>query len=82
MSFSKTLINETPEWAMLNLHQKSTNHLKMRNFFADNPHRFDEMSEVLGGFLFDYSKNRITEETFLYCCNYLLWLIYQDKCTK
>lgn len=63
MSFTKTLINETPEWAMLNLHQKSTNHLKMRNFFADNPHRFDEMSEVLGGFLFDYSKNRITEET-------------------
>ena len=35
----------------------------MRNLFAENAHRFDEMSEVLGGFLFDYSKNRITEET-------------------
>ncbi|MBR5675010.1 MAG: glucose-6-phosphate isomerase, partial [Neisseriaceae bacterium] len=63
MSVTKTLINETPVWAKLNLHQKSTQYLKMRNLFADNPKRFDEMSEVLGGFLFDYSKNRITEET-------------------
>ena len=63
MSATKTLINETPVWAKLNLHQKSTQYLKMRNLFADNPKRFDEMSEVLGGFLFDYSKNRITEET-------------------
>ncbi|MBR5941135.1 MAG: glucose-6-phosphate isomerase [Neisseriaceae bacterium] len=63
MSATKTLINETPVWAKLNLHQKSTQYLKMRNLFADNPKRFDEMSEVLGGFLFDYSKNRISEET-------------------
>lgn len=63
MAFTKMLINETPIWAKLNLHQKSTQYFKMRNLFAENAHRFDEMSEILGGFLFDYSKNRITEET-------------------
>lgn len=63
MSFSKTLINQTPVWAKLNLHQRTTQYLQMRDLFDNNPHRFDEMSEVLGGFLFDYSKNRITEDT-------------------
>ena len=63
MSFTKTLINQTPVWAKLNLHQRTTQYLQMRDLFDNNPHRFDEMSEVLGGFLFDYSKNRITEDT-------------------
>ncbi|MDO5687326.1 MAG: glucose-6-phosphate isomerase [Neisseria sp.] len=60
---SKLAINETVIWAQLHQHQRATRHLHMRDLFADNPQRFAQMHEQLDGFLLDYSKNRITEET-------------------
>ncbi len=35
----------------------------MRELFASDPQRFERFSLRLGDILFDYSKNRITEET-------------------
>jgi len=35
----------------------------MRDFFARDPQRFEQFLVRLGDILFDYSKNRITEET-------------------
>lgn len=35
----------------------------LRDLFAQDPHRFDAFSQQCNGLLFDYSKNRITEET-------------------
>jgi glucose-6-phosphate isomerase len=36
----------------------------MRSLFAADPHRFEKFSRRFGDILFDFSKNRITEETF------------------
>nr|WP_246408162.1 glucose-6-phosphate isomerase [Neisseria musculi] len=40
----------------------------MRDLFAADPQRFDSMHETLHGLLFDYSKNRISEETLNLLC--------------
>ena len=41
----------------------------MRDLFAADANRFAAMHETLHGLLFDYSKNRITEETLTLLCN-------------
>ena len=50
-------------WQALKAHQATIEPLHMRNMFRDDPARFDKFSLQLGGLLFDYSKNRIDEET-------------------
>ncbi|MBO7081954.1 MAG: glucose-6-phosphate isomerase [Neisseriaceae bacterium] len=58
------MIHQTGIWASLQSHHQATKSWHMRDLFAQNPHRFDQMHEVLAeDFLVDYSKNRITEET-------------------
>ena len=56
-------INHTAIWAQLHQHQRSTRFLHMRDLFAQNPARFEQMHVQLHGLLLDYSKNRITEDT-------------------
>ena len=56
-------LTQLPAWQALAEHQKKMRDVHMRDLFAADPHRFDKFSLTLGDLLFDYSKNRITEET-------------------
>ncbi len=53
----------SPAWTALNAHFNTIKSLHMRQLFQDDPARFEKFSVKFGTLLFDYSKNRITEET-------------------
>ncbi|MCC6488892.1 MAG: glucose-6-phosphate isomerase [Candidatus Hydrogenedentes bacterium] len=53
----------SPAWKTLASHYAEIEPLQMRDLFAQDPKRFDKFSLRLDDILFDYSKNRITEET-------------------
>lgn len=50
-------------WRALKAHFKQVEGLHLRDLFADDPRRGERMSVEAAGFLLDYSKNRITDET-------------------
>ncbi|MGB7452229.1 MAG: glucose-6-phosphate isomerase [Lysobacterales bacterium] len=50
-------------WVALQAHQAQIAATHMRDMFADDPDRFEKFSVSFNEILFDYSKNRITEET-------------------
>ncbi len=52
-----------PEWQALQDHKKKIENTRMQDLFAENPNRFSEFSIQFEDVLFDFSKNRITEET-------------------
>ncbi len=59
-------VTQSPEWLALANHQKELSGVHMRELFAADPDRFQKFSMRLtdpGNILFDFSKNRITEET-------------------
>jgi glucose-6-phosphate isomerase len=56
-------IDESPAWQALLWHQRENGDVHMRDLFENDPQRFTRFSLRLGDILFDYSKNRITEET-------------------
>lgn len=56
-------LTKSSAWKALKQHRKSFESVTMRQLFVDDPDRFDKFSLLLGSILFDYSKNRITEET-------------------
>lgn len=51
------------EWKDLLSHRQAMEGVSMRSLFAKDEKRFDKFSLSFDGLLFDYSKNRITEET-------------------
>jgi glucose-6-phosphate isomerase len=55
--------NQLPAWRMLAEHQREIAQVHMRDLFADDPGRFERFSLRFGDLLFDYSKNRITDQT-------------------
>ena len=55
-------------WQQLAEHQQATADIHMRDQFAEDVQRFDNMHETLHGLLFDYSKNRINDETLVLLC--------------
>jgi glucose-6-phosphate isomerase len=57
------LFTELPAHAALAEHYETAKDLRMRDLFAADPGRFGKFSLRLGDILFDYSKNRLTEET-------------------
>ncbi|MDO5072933.1 MAG: glucose-6-phosphate isomerase [Neisseria animaloris] len=61
-------ITQTSAWQNLQAHQINTANLHMRDRFAADGQRFDKMHETLHGMLFDYSKNRVNEETLNLLC--------------
>lgn len=63
VSNSSFAINESEIWKKLENHQQQTKSLHMKDLFATDDRRFEKMHETIDGFMFDYSKNRITEET-------------------
>jgi glucose-6-phosphate isomerase len=56
-------LEELPSWQALTKHHGEIAAVQMRDLFARDPQRFECFSLRLGDILFDYSKNRITEET-------------------
>jgi glucose-6-phosphate isomerase len=56
-------VTSLPAWKNLEKHFDETKRVAMRDLFAQDPDRFKKFSLEFDGLLFDFSKNRITEET-------------------
>ncbi|HNS51198.1 MAG TPA: glucose-6-phosphate isomerase [Anaerolineae bacterium] len=50
-------------WQALEVHRREIAGVHMRDLFANDPRRFDDLSLRVGDILFDFSKNRVTRET-------------------
>ncbi|ABA57415.1 glucose-6-phosphate isomerase [Nitrosococcus oceani ATCC 19707] len=59
----KPYLAQARSWASLLQHYGCIKKQHMRDLFAADPQRFDKFSLIFNGILFDFSKNRITEET-------------------
>jgi glucose-6-phosphate isomerase len=58
-----TTANKRQSWKALASHYKDVSKLHLRDLFKDDPERGERMSVEAVGLYFDYSKNRITDET-------------------
>lgn len=56
-------LEESPAWQALARHQEEVASLHMKDLFERDPQRFARYSLRLDDILFDFSKNRITDET-------------------
>ena len=54
---------QLPAWKALAAHFESVRNLHLRNLFAQDPKRGEQMTAEAAGIYLDYSKNRITSET-------------------
>ncbi|WP_417385758.1 glucose-6-phosphate isomerase [Gimesia sp.] len=64
MTSGDQLLSECAAWKRLEAHYEEVKGLHLKTLFADDPTRGERLTlEALGLYL-DYSKNRITEETF------------------
>ncbi len=64
-----TVLTNSPAWTALQKHYQELHSLHMRDLFAQDPRRFERFSLRFGDILFDYSKNRITEQTITLLIN-------------
>lgn len=53
----------TPTWKVLQQHKLDLSRIHLRDLFLKDPKRFEQFSLQHDGFLLDFSKNRITQET-------------------
>lgn len=58
----------SPTWKNLANHHKTLVDIQMRDIFEASPHRFSQCSVEVGEILFDYSKQRVTQETIDKLC--------------
>jgi glucose-6-phosphate isomerase len=58
-----TDLTHSTAWQALSTHQQTMADVHMRDLFAQDSQRFNKFSLQFNDILFDYSKNRITEET-------------------
>jgi len=56
-------LTATTTWQALAAHRQQMEDVHLRDLFAEDPNRFERFSLRFGDILFDYSKNRITQET-------------------
>lgn len=63
MALSKTNPTETRAWQLLKEHYDQIKDKHLRQWFKEDPQRFDKFSIQFNDILFDYSKNRIEEKT-------------------
>ncbi len=63
MSFPKIDPTSTATWKRLAAHQKELSSRSLASLFRDSPDRFTQYSLKTGDILFDYSKNRMDEQT-------------------
>ena len=62
-------LTDRAAWKKLAAHFDSIRDMHLRQLFADDPARGERMSIDALGLCFDYSKNRITDETFILLIN-------------
>lgn len=63
MALSKINPTETRAWQLLKEHYYQIKDKHLRQWFKEDPQRFDKFSIQFNDILFDYSKNRIEEKT-------------------
>src|SRR5437899_7163395 len=63
MSVNITPLTLRPAWKALEEHYQKIQTLHLRTLFAEDPRRGERFATEAVGIYFDYSKNRITEET-------------------
>ena len=56
-------LTERPEWQALRAHYEKMRDVHLRTLFADDPQRGERMTREAVGLYYDFSKNRITDET-------------------
>lgn len=56
-------LTDLPAWHTLQAHYAAIKDVQMRDLFAADPGRFGRYHLVLDDILFDYAKNRVTDET-------------------
>jgi glucose-6-phosphate isomerase len=56
-------LTKRPAWQALDVHYRQIKNLHLRQLFADDPKRGERLVVEAAGLTFDYSKNRITDET-------------------
>lgn len=56
-------LKQSGAWIALSQHRQALAGLRLRDEFANDPHRFQRFSVELDGLLLDYSKNLLTEDT-------------------
>ena len=56
-------LTQSAAWQALRFHHAAIEPLHMRQMFRDDPARFEKFSVQFGNLLFDYSKNRINDQT-------------------
>lgn len=61
-------LTQSAAWQALQSHFEEIRELHMRDLFAADPERFSRFSLQLDDLLFDFSKNRITDETIKLLC--------------
>jgi glucose-6-phosphate isomerase len=59
----KPVQRKSTAWTALARHHKSISKLHLRKLFADDPKRAERMKLQAAGLYFDYSKNRVTDQT-------------------
>src|ERR1700723_3567386 len=60
---SATPLTQRPAWKALEGHFAKVRELHLRKLFADDPKRGERLTVEAIGIYFDYSKNRVTDET-------------------
>ena len=63
MATSTISLRQRPAWQALGAHHEKIKDTHLRQFFADDPNRGERLVVEDVGLYFDYSKNRVTEET-------------------
>ncbi len=63
MALNKTNPTQTEIWKKLTDHFKDSKEIHLRSLFSEDANRAEKFTLKWNDFLFDYSKNRITEET-------------------
>jgi glucose-6-phosphate isomerase len=56
-------LTQRPAWKALEAHYQQVKGLHLRRIFADDPKRGERLTLDAAGIYFDYSKNRVTDET-------------------
>jgi glucose-6-phosphate isomerase len=63
MSTNQTPLTQRPAWQALEAHYQQIQDVHLRQLFANDPQRGERLAAEAIGLYFDYSKNRITDET-------------------
>jgi glucose-6-phosphate isomerase len=62
-------LTESPAWRALEAHLDQVKDLHMRDLFDQDAQRFEKFSTRMDDILLDFSKNRMTDETFELLCD-------------